>query len=72
MEKLARVLTDYHDPEGDEKKTISETCPELHNAALHWAEYSVMTYKGPTLRRALDVSAALADFVAHMDDLCRQ
>ncbi|NIQ76694.1 MAG: hypothetical protein GTN93_01050 [Anaerolineae bacterium] len=51
---------------------VSDTCPELHIAALKWSDHALRTFTGPTLRKALAISEALCDFSAWMDKLAKQ
>lgn len=65
MEKLARAIKRESARFGE--SPISTVAPELHEAALRWAEHSLRTYKGKLLRRALDISQALADFTNELE-----
>ena len=57
MQELARALTEA-EPQSD---------PEILDAAARtWAAHALGTYKGQLLKRALAISAALADFTAEM------
>ena len=47
-------------------KTLSDTPPDLEmlaKVARTWAVFAMDTYAGSSLRRALDVTAAIIDFV---------
>lgn len=53
--------------EREREELWSRAAPELHKAAVDWAEYSIKTYSGKTLRKALRISEAIADFTCELD-----
>lgn len=42
---------------------------DFRNVAKRWADFSLSTFKGDLLRKALTVSASIADFCAELEDL---
>lgn len=52
-----------------ESYELCEHAPELHNAALRWAEHAIVTYRDDTLWKALAISHAIASFCAHLEIL---
>lgn len=42
---------------------------EFRKAAKRWAEFSLDTFKGDLLQKAMAVSASIADFCSELEDL---
>ena len=65
MEELRQAIT----------KMETETTPEkvngrehfLRDAAEDWADHSIRTFQGELLKKALLISAAMADFVSELE-----
>lgn len=59
MQELGNAITEF----------THGTCSGafLDDAAQAWASHALVTYQGRLLKRALDVSRAISNFVAELD-----
>jgi hypothetical protein len=64
VQELAKAMDNYVDAHAADD-TVSN--PSIQQAANKWATHSLETYKGPLLRRALEISAAISDFITEME-----
>lgn len=69
MQELRKAIEDQikqHSPVGEQDDHYTIDTLIVDDAAKQWAKHSLGTYKGKTLRKALRISEALANFSAHL------